>query len=230
MSTGSDAGTGTRRTLHPQAPVPAPTPASAAEGAQATALLALWNDVVPELDAQYNDWHAVEHVPERLTVPGILWGRRYGRSAAGVSPRYLTLYGLADAAVLGSEPYRRLLREPTPMSRTMRPALVNVSRWVCRLHEQRGAEAGRWLVVRTLAGPAEASQLLESDALVTAPGAVGRLLAERLPDAAPLPWLGGGQGGGIEGDWLVCASFDSDAAAAATTVSGAEAYERLPVG
>src|SRR5688500_2038945 len=103
---------------------------------QATALLALWNDVGPELDAQYNDWHAHEHVPERLTVPGILWGRRYGRPAEDGAPRYLTLYGLRDAGVLDSEPYQRLLREPTPMSRAMRPALTNVSRWICTLHEQ----------------------------------------------------------------------------------------------
>ena len=176
----------------------------------ATALLALWNDVAPELDAQYNDWHAAEHVPERLTVPGILWAQRYGR-LAGASPRYLTLYGLADAAVLDGEPYQRLLREPTPMSRTMRTALANVSRWVCRLHEQRGAESGGLLAVRTATGPAGAAQLLD-DPLLNGDGIVGRLLAERLADARPLPWLGGGQGGGVEGDWLLCASLEPGAA------------------
>jgi hypothetical protein len=195
--------------------------------AQATALLALWNDVSPELDAQYNDWHAVEHVPERLTVPGILWGRRYGR-LAGASPRYLTLYGLADAAVLDGEPYQRLLREPTPMSRTMRPALANLSRWVCRLHEQRGAESGGLLAVRTVAGPADPLQLLR-DPLVNAAGVVGRLLAERLTDAKPLPWLGGAQGGGVEGDWLLCASFEAGAAPLRRPDDG-DLYERLPVG
>ena len=192
----------------------------------ATALLALWNDVAPELDAQYNDWHAVEHVPERLTVPGILWGRRYGR-LAGASPRYLTLYGLADAAVLDSEPYQRLLREPTPMSRTMRTALANVSRWVCRLHEQRGAESGGLLAVRTVAGPAEAPQLLR-DPLVNAAGVVGRLLAERLRDASPLPWLGGAQGGGVEGDWLLCAAFE--AGTTSPRPQDGDLYQRLPVG
>lgn len=196
--------------------------------AEATALLALWNDVAPELDAQYNAWHAVEHVPERLTVPGMLWGRRYGL-IAGAAPRYLTLYGLADASVLDGEPYRRLLREPTPMSCTMRPALANVSRWVCRLHEQRGAESGRRLAVRTVAGPARASELLVSDPLVDAPGVVGRLLAEKLPQAQPLPWLGSGQDGGVEGDWLLCAAFDVVASSAASA-AGADVYERLPVG
>jgi len=197
--------------------------------AQATALLALWNDVSPELDAQYNDWHAVEHVPERLTVPGILWGRRYGR-LAGASPRYLTLYGLADAAVLDSEPYRRLLREPTPMSRSMRPALVNVSRWVCRLHEQRGLASADRLAVRTLAGPAPDRTRWE-DSPSAAPRALGRLVAERLRDAKPLPWLGGSQGGGIEGDWLVCLPFEAgEEAEASRQLPGSCLYERLPVG
>ena len=119
---------------------------------KATALLALWNDVDPALDTQYNEWHAKEHVPERLTVPGILWAYRYGRSEADGTPRYLTLYGLRDAAVLDSEPYQRLLREPTPMSRTMRPALCNVSRWVCTLHELPSFEHRNGLAVWTTAG------------------------------------------------------------------------------
>src|SRR4030095_38350 len=89
----------------------------------ATALLALWNDVDPGFDAEYNDWHADEHVPERLTVPGILWGRRYGTGAGERMPRYLTLYGLQSADVLESAAYRQLLDQPTPLSRTMRPRL-----------------------------------------------------------------------------------------------------------
>lgn len=192
---------------------------------EATALLALWNDVDPAFEAQYNDWHAIEHVPERLTVPGMLWGRRYGR-LAGAAPRYLTLYGLANEAVLESEPYQRLLREPTPMSRTMRRALANVSRWVCRLHEQRGADAGNRLAVRTIAGAAPTAALPDG-VRANAPGVVGRLVAERLPEAKPLPWLGGGQGGGIEGDWLVCTAFE-----AARPRFGPDAYlyERLPAG
>ena len=40
-------------------------------------LLALWNDVEPSFEAEYNDWQAREDVPERCRVPGILWGQRY---------------------------------------------------------------------------------------------------------------------------------------------------------
>ena len=195
---------------------------------QAKALLALWNDVDPELDAQYNEWHAEEHVPERLTVPGILWGFRYGRSAAHGMPCYLTLYGLRDAEVLDSEPYQRLLREPTPMSRTMRPALRNVLRWVCTLHEQPALDLGSDLAIWTLADGAEPARA-DGDALIDGSRAHGRLLAERLPQARALPWLQAGQNQGIEGRWLVGVPVDV-IARPAESVGSANVYTRLPVG
>jgi len=192
-----------------------------------TALLALWNDVTPELEAQYNAWHAVEHVPERLTVPGILWARRYGRVGGAATPRYLTLYGLRDAQVLDSAPYQRLLREPTPLSRTMRPELRNVSRWVCALHEDAGAGEGDRMAIQVLSSTVD-DVLAARHALSRSPGVVGRLCAEKLSSANPLPWLGAGQGRGIEGDWLLCATM-GDSAAVAPALAAAALYERLPV-
>ena len=113
------------------------------------AVLALWNDVAPELDAEYNEWHANEHVPERLTVPGMLWGRRYQRSGDSVAPRYLTIYGMRDARVVESEAYRLLLSQPTPMSARMRPHLCNLSRWVCDVCESQKFGASTNMAVWT---------------------------------------------------------------------------------
>lgn len=183
----------------------------------ATALLALWNDVDPALEALYNEWHAGEHVPERLTVPGILWARRYGGPATMAMPRYLTLYGLRDAAVLDSAPYQRLLREPTPMSRRMRPALLNLSRWVCRLVEDGPPARGSHLAVWTLAAAPE-------------PQDAARLIAERLPQAAALPWLQTGQSRPVEGEWLVGLPFEPARDARPQAPAGACEYARLPVG
>ncbi len=188
-------------------------------GEPATALLALWNDVDPALEAEYEAWHAVEHVPERLTVPGMQWAYRFGRPAA---PRYLTLYGLRDAGVLEGEAYQRLLREPTPMSRRMRPALQNISRWVCALVEASGLEQGSHLAVWTAGqqdhGPAHG--LLAAGG----PEARGRLVAQRLPQASPLPWLHAGQAQAIEGRWLMALTLDGPGPADAAV------YARLPVG
>lgn len=164
----------------------------------ATALLALWNDVDPALQAAYETWHAHEHVPERLTVPGMQWACRYGRVGEGPMPRYLTLYGLRDAEVLEGEPYQRQLREPTAMSRRMRPALHNVSRWVCTLVEAHGLDQARHLAVWT----AEAADAAAGP-WSRVPGACGRLVAQRLPQACPLPWLQAGQHRGLAGERLV---------------------------
>ena len=195
---------------------------------EATALLALWNDVEPALDSRYNDWHASEHVPERLTVPGMLWGRRYGRAASEGAPRYLTLYGLRAADVLDSEPYQRLLREPTPVSRTMRPALRHVSRWVCTLHEATGLDHGSELAVWTLADDDKRVRAAR-DALGEMPGVHGCLLAERLQQASPLPWLQADQDRGIEGRWLLAAAIDAGHRPAGPNAA-VSVFARLPVG
>lgn len=191
----------------------------------ATALLALWNDVDPAQDAAYNDWHAREHVPERLTVPGMAWALRYRcLNEPAPMPRYLTLYGLRDAAVLDSAPYQRLLAEPTPASRAMRPALRNLSRWVCTLDAQQGIERFAGLAVRTAArDAAEPAAASEGGAL---------LRATRIPDAAALPWLAQGQARAVQGDRLLAWAANPDRAAALAqgAWAGATVYTRLPVG
>jgi hypothetical protein len=194
---------------------------------RASALLALWNDVVPEEVDAYEDWHAHEHVPERCTVPGILWGRRFARVTSAATrpmPHFLTLYGLRDAQVLDSAPYQRLLREPTPMSRRMRPALRNVSRWVCRLHENTADATATRFVVWTLDDPPRDDQRTPPGTA----GALGHLLAERIPDATPLPWLGADQGLGVEGRWLMGVALREGATIEVT--SPHTGYRRLPVG
>ena len=59
---------------------------------------------------------------------------------------------------------------------------------------------------------------------------MGLLLAERLDDAAPLPWLGDRQGGGIEGRWLVGMEHDVREASLLPPLPDFVVYERLPVG
>ena len=41
-----------------------------------TAFLALFNDFELDRELEYNEWHSREHVPARLTVPGITRARR----------------------------------------------------------------------------------------------------------------------------------------------------------
>jgi hypothetical protein len=185
----------------------------------ATVLLALWNDVDPQHEVDYNEWHAREHVPERLTVPGIGWALRYAHCGGIESPRYLTLYGLRDATVTDSAAYRRLLAEPTPASRRMRPTLRNISRWICTLDVNDGIGRFERLTVRTVDRSARQPTRPEGSAL---------LVATRIPDAAALPWLAGGQARTMQGDRIEgLASNDPEAAVAWPTAGH---YQRLGIG
>lgn len=183
---------------------------------QASALLALWNDVDPDHEDAYNEWHAIEHVPERLTVPGMLWGLRYRAvdDTAGPEPRYLTLYGLRNAAVLDSAPYQRLLSHPTPTSQRMRPLLRHIARGVYAVLGPHGLLDGS--VVWVGADPGV-------DVLPEA-GLRGRLL----PDAKPLPWMQQGQAGyGVPPQLVIS---DAGSLSGGDRPQGLRAYRRLPAG
>jgi hypothetical protein len=98
------------------------------------------------------------------------------------------------------------------------------------LHEHSGVENAAVLAVRLVDGPVQAASLRD-ERLFNLHGASGRLIAERLREAKALPWLGGAQGGGMEGDWLLATAFDaSDAAAPALLEADTFLYRQLPVG
>jgi hypothetical protein len=101
---------------------------------QGKALLLLWNDIAPSVEPEYNRWHSREHVPERVSVPGILAGRRYVRAGGGNEsrdPKYLSIYELESTAVLSSPRYLSLMDYPSPWSKTMRPHFSNIRRIAC---------------------------------------------------------------------------------------------------
>jgi len=104
------------------------------------AFLALWNDIDDAREAEYDLWHTVEHVPQRVGLPGFISGRRY--RATGGTARYFTLYDVTASAVFESPHYLALINEPTPWSRSMRPSFRNVVRAVCRTQRSSGQGVG----------------------------------------------------------------------------------------
>jgi hypothetical protein len=99
-------------------------------GLQGSAFLALWNDVDPARDAEYNCWHTFEHVPERVGIKGFCAGRRYIARERTVD-RYFTLYELEGLGVLSGADYADVVDRPTEWSRSMRPSLRNFQRSPC---------------------------------------------------------------------------------------------------
>lgn len=92
-----------------------------------SAFLALWNDYPAAMTEEYEAWHTFEHVPERLTAPGLRAARRYGGGAEG-EQRYFTLYELQDLTAVEHPAYMDLVRNPSVWSQKMRRHFSNVLR------------------------------------------------------------------------------------------------------
>jgi hypothetical protein len=94
-----------------------------------TSALAIWLTLDPAGEADFNGWYPRQHLPERLSVPGFLRGRRY--RAAGDGPPYFTLYELAEATVLASAAYLERLNNPTDWTRRVLPMIRGAVRNGC---------------------------------------------------------------------------------------------------
>jgi len=95
------------------------------------AFLIVWNDVSSATEYEYRRWHRVEHMPERLAIPGFMLGRRYADLSAA-KYRFLTIYETASTDVFSSAPYRASLASPTPWTTRMSAQMTNFVRRVCR--------------------------------------------------------------------------------------------------
>ena len=94
------------------------------------AFLALWNSINdPGRRHEYEQWHTIEHVPERAALPGFLGADRY--RSVDAEPSYLTVYHLENLAALSTDSYRDVFTHPTPWSARMRPLLSDFYRLPC---------------------------------------------------------------------------------------------------
>ena len=93
--------------------------------AQANGLLAVWTDIAPEAEREFNEWYNKEHISQLLGVPGFLSGRRY--EAVEGSPKYLALYELTDVSVLKGDAFRQVRESPTEWSKKIIPLFRNTA-------------------------------------------------------------------------------------------------------
>ena len=85
-------------------------------------LLLVYSDVAPEHDKEYNRWYNEEHIPERLSIPGVLDAARYEAVQGG--PKYLAAYELDSHEAWYSDAWQKWLKEPTEWSRRMSPSVI----------------------------------------------------------------------------------------------------------
>jgi hypothetical protein len=93
--------------------------------------LAIWNDVAPGRDDEFNRWHLGEHLAERVGITGFLRGRRY--DVLHGTRRYFTLYETAGPEVLNGAHYLARLNAPTPATQRCIPLFRNNKRTACRV-------------------------------------------------------------------------------------------------
>jgi hypothetical protein len=157
-------------------------------------LLSLWNGFDPARRDEYDLWHTRQHVPERLGVPGMLRARRYD-GGQGPLPEFLTLYELTSSAVLASAPYRQLLENPTPWSRSMRPSFRDFFRVGHQVVLSRGGGVGGALLVTTLDGVLDpVACAAVADAVLQATAASAMHFVAKDPTVEPVPFAVAGAG------------------------------------
>ncbi len=93
--------------------------------------LAIWNDVTPGWDDEFNLWHTREHIPERVGVEGFLRGRR-GVDWQAERQRYFMLYEAEDLEVFRGASYLERLNNPSPWTQQVMPEFRNFIRGACR--------------------------------------------------------------------------------------------------
>ena len=126
-------------------------------------IIAIWNDILPESRDAFFEWHAREHMPERLSIPGFRRGRRYIAIDADIE--FMTLYEATSVEVFSSDAYKARLGQPTPWSLEVLPAFRNNLRGICRAPFTTGHVDGGYAATLRLE-PAEGQAKALREALV----------------------------------------------------------------
>ena len=107
-------------------------------------VMAVWNDVEPGRETEFDAWYRRQHVPERLQQPGFREARRY--VADGSTPRHCALYWLDSVAALATPAYLARLAQPTRWTRRAMPWFRNMARTPCRVALDYGHGIGGMMI------------------------------------------------------------------------------------
>jgi len=174
------------------------------------AAVTIWCDVSPEVREEFDDWHAHEHMPERLSIPGFLRGSRW----VGDDGRYFMLYETQSEATLTGAPYLERLNNPTPWSRKMMPHHRNMVRGLCRVEASFGGALGQALLTVRFSGESK----LDLAALASRKGLVSAHLLRNIAHPPAQTIEQKLRGGDAAPDWIALVSGYS--AEAVASVAG----------
>ena len=101
---------------------------------------AIWHNVAPDIQPDYNHWHCSEHMLERVSIEGFLRGRRY--DAINGRPQFFHFYETTTPAVLTSPAYMQRLNNPTPWTQRIGPHIKNNNRTLSQVVHSVGCGVG----------------------------------------------------------------------------------------
>jgi hypothetical protein len=107
---------------------PSTTPIETASGYAPGVLLVL-NDILENVEDEFNRWYQEQHLPERLAIDGFKRARRY--KAVNGQPAYMAVYDCDSLLVLASHAYRQRLANPTAWTKKIMPNFRNMLRAAC---------------------------------------------------------------------------------------------------
>jgi hypothetical protein len=182
------------------------------------AAVTIWCDIALDVRAELNHWHAHEHMPERLGIPGFLRGSRW---VAERGEGYFILYEARDEESITGRAYLERLNNPTPWSRRMMPHHRNMVRGPCRSESRFGTGLGTELLTLRFsaqAGKADALGRWVDAVLAAVVTQAGLVAAARLryigQPSAPLTTEQQLRGGDQTPDWVVLVNgYSTDAVA-----------------
>ena len=155
------------------------------------AALAMWWDMAPDMNAEFQNWHSHEHFRERLAIPGFKRATRWSSADGGEG--VFQIYEMEAHEVLSSPRYLAHLNTPSPWSRKMMPHHRNMVRSQCHVLESSGANVARHALTIRLSPAPEADDTLRVslkatiDHLADQHGCVGgHLLRHEAPGIAQM--------------------------------------------
>src|SRR6476659_4092277 len=95
------------------------------------AFLPLWSGLREGYERELDRWHTIEHLPERVGIPGFLRGRRYMATQRSEHAMFI-LYEGAHIETFRSPGLIARLNDPTEWSKKVQPALLNFIRGPCQ--------------------------------------------------------------------------------------------------
>ena len=93
-----------------------------------------WGGVLTKHDLDYNLWHSLEHMPERMSVKGFLRAFRcVGLKGTNDNDKYFMMYDVKSKDILSSKQYLNRLNNPTDWTSKILSKYVYPSRAICEV-------------------------------------------------------------------------------------------------